>query len=131
MPAGPVVGDARYALRVSEADGTLARHPAYIGVDIQPAASGEVVTAELDVLNFAFAGYLRPLEDAALEISPLVRSSADAGFLDPNMLAFTPDINSLHCSYLCIWQLFCLSPTKTGLPRLHSIISYIATLYSR
>ncbi len=99
MPAGPVVGDARYALRVSEADGTLARHPAYIGVDIQPAASGEVVTAELDVLNFAFAGYLRPLEDAALEISPLVRSSADAGFLDPNMLAFTPDINSLWSGF--------------------------------
>ena len=99
MPAETVVGDARYALRVGEADGTLTRHPAYIGVGLQPAGSGEVVTAQLDALNFAFAGYLKPLEEAALDISPLVRSSADAGFLDPNMLAFTPDINSLWSGF--------------------------------
>lgn len=99
MPAGTVVGDARYALRVSEADGTLVRHPAYIGVDLQPTGSGDVVTAQLDMLNFAFSGYLKPLEDAALDFSPLVSSSADAGFLDPNMLAFTPDIGSLWSGF--------------------------------
>ena len=99
MPAETVVGDARYALRVSEADGTLVRHPAYIGVDLQPTGSGEVVTAQLDILNFAFSGYLKPLEDAALDFSPLVSSSADAGFLDPNMLAFTPDIGSLWSGF--------------------------------
>ena len=99
MPAETVVGDARYALRVSEADGTLVRHPAYIGVGLQPAGSGQVVTAQLDVLNFAFSGYLKPLEDAALDFLPLVSSSADAGFLDPNMLAFTPDIGSLWSSF--------------------------------
>jgi len=99
MSTGTVVGDARYALRVSEADGTLVRHPAYIGVDLQPTGSDEVVTAQLDVLNFAFSGYLRPLEDAALDFSPLVSSSADAGFLDPSMLAFTPDIGSLWSGF--------------------------------
>ncbi len=98
MPVGTVVGDARYALRVSEADGNVSSHPAYLGVDLAPADSGEVVTAKLDVLNFAFAGYLRPLDDAALDMSPLVSSSADAGFLDPDMLAFTPDIDSLWSS---------------------------------
>ena len=95
MPRETVVGDSRYALRVSEADGSLARHPAYIGVDLEQVDSGDLVTAELDVLNLGFSGYLSAQEDAAVEITPLVQSSADAGFLDPNMLAFTPDINSL------------------------------------
>ena len=99
MPAETVVGDGRYALRVSEVDGTLARHPAYIGVDLAETDSGEVVTAELDVLNLGFAGYLEASEDAALEVVPLVRSSGDAGFLDPNLLAFTPDINSLWSGF--------------------------------
>ena len=99
MPGETVVGDGRYALRVSEADGTLARHPAYIGVDLNETGSGEVVTAELDVLNLGFAGYLKAIEDAALQVTPLVRSSSDAGFLDPNLLAFTPDINSLWSGF--------------------------------
>ena len=99
MPGETVVGDGRYALRVGEADGTLARHPAYIGVDLVETDSPEVVTAELDVLNLGFAGYLEAGEDAALEVTPLVRSSSDAGFLDPNLLAFTPDINSLWSGF--------------------------------
>jgi len=99
MPAETVVGDGRYALRVSEVDGTLARHPAYIGVDLAETDSAEVVTAELDVLNLGFAGYLKASEDAALEVTPLVRTSNDAGFLDPNLLAFTPDINSLWSGF--------------------------------
>ena len=99
MPAETVVGDGRYALRVSEADGALARHPAYIGVDLEEADTAEVVTAELDVLNLGFAGYLKAKEDPAVEITPLVRSSSDAGFLDPNLLAFTPDINSLWSGF--------------------------------
>ena len=99
MPRETVVGDGRYALRVSEVDGTLARHPAYIGVDLAETDSDEVVTAELDILNLGFAGYLKTKEDAALEVTPLVRSSSDAGFLDPNLLAFTPDINSLWSGF--------------------------------
>lgn len=99
MPPETVVGDGRYALRVSEADGALARHPAYIGVDLEEADTAEVVTAELDVLNLGFAGYLKAKEDPAVEITPLVRSSSDAGFLDPNLLAFTPDINSLWSGF--------------------------------
>ena len=99
MPTETVVGDGRYALRVSEIDGTLARHPAYIGVDLAETDSAEVVTAELDVLNLGFAGYLKASEDAAVEVTPLVRTSADAGFLDPNLLAFTPDINSLWSGF--------------------------------
>ena len=99
MPAETVVGDGRYALRVNEADGTLARHPAYIGVDLAETDSAEVVTAELDLVNLGFAGYLKVSEDAALEVTPLVRTSSDAGFLDPNLLAFTPDINSLWSGF--------------------------------
>ena len=99
MPLDTVVGDARYALQVGEADGALARHPAYIGIDLAESDSGEVVTAELDSLNLAFSGYLRPMDDAEAEITPLFQSSADAGFLDPNMLAFTPDINSLWSNF--------------------------------
>ena len=99
MPRETVVGDGRYALRVSEVDGTLARHPAYIGVDLAETDSAEVVTAELDILNLGFAGHLKANEDAALEVTPLVRSSSDAGFLDPNLLAFTPDINSLWSGF--------------------------------
>ena len=99
MPGETVVGDGRYALRVSEADGSLVRHPAYIGVDLGQTDSAEVVTAELDVLNLGFSGYLIAREDAALEVTPLVRSSEDGGLLDPTMLAFTPDIDSLWSGF--------------------------------
>ncbi len=99
MPRETVVGDGRYALRVSEVDGALVRHPAYIGVDLEHTNSGEVVIAELDVLNLGFAGYLKASEDAVVEIAPLVQSSTDAGFLDPTMLAFTPDIDSLWSGF--------------------------------
>ena len=99
MPRETVVGDGRYALRVSEADGTLVRHPAYIGVDLEQTSSGEIVTAELDVLNFGFAGYLKAAADAVVEMTPLVVSSTDAGFLDPTLLAFTPDIDSLWSGF--------------------------------
>ena len=99
MPRETVVGDGRFALRVSEADGTLVRHPAYIGVDLEQTSSGEIVTAELDVVNFGFAGYLKASEEAAVEMTPLVVSSTDAGFLDPTLLAFTPDIDSLWSGF--------------------------------
>ena len=99
MPRETVVGDGRYALRVGEADGSLARHPAYIGVDLAQTDAGEVVTSELDLLNFGFSGYLKTRDDAALEVTPLVRSSEDGGFLDPTLLAFTPDIDSLWSGF--------------------------------
>ena len=99
MPRETVVGDGKYALRVSEADGTLARHPAYIGIDLAEGDSGEVVTAQLDILNLGFAGHLKASEEPPLEITPLVSTSPDAGFLDPTMLAFTPDIDSLWSGF--------------------------------
>ena len=68
-------------------------------MDLAETDSTEVVTAELDVLNLGFAGYLKVNDAAALEVMPLVRTSADAGFLDPNLLAFTPDINSLWSGF--------------------------------
>lgn len=99
MPPETVVGDGRYALQVGEADGSLSRHPAYIGVDLGQSDSAEVVTAELDVLNFGFAGYIKAREDAVLEVAPLVQSSEEAGFLDPTLLAFTPDIDSMWSGF--------------------------------
>ncbi|WP_446831356.1 Gldg family protein [Candidatus Foliamicus sp.] len=114
MPRDAVAGDALYALRVSEADGTLMRHPAYIGVDLQQADSGEVVTAQLDVLNFAFSGYLKTLEEPALEIAPLVRSSAEAGSLNPNMLAFAPDVNSLWSGFTPSDEILTLAVRLSG-----------------
>ena len=114
MPRESVVGDGSYALRISEADGTLARHPAYIGIDLAEGDAGEVVTAQLDILNLGFAGYLEVSEDAPVQIAPLLRSSTDGGFLDPTMLAFTPDVNSLWSGFTPQGEALTLAVRITG-----------------
>ncbi len=71
-----VVGDRRYALSVSTSPNQAAvPHLGILGIDKSGLAQEDVILAELDMINVALAGYLKPKEGAASTLESLIISS--------------------------------------------------------
>lgn len=77
-PARVVLDRAR-ALTVGGMPGQPSvRHPAYLGLTRDDVNHDDVVTANLDTINVASAGYLELAKDAKVKLVPLLQSSGDA-----------------------------------------------------
>jgi len=89
---GSVVADLAGALMVSTGSGTPVRHLAMIGVRREGIAAGEVVTANLEAINFGTAGRIVPVgEDGPGRITPLVESSEESMLFAASRLQVLPD----------------------------------------
>lgn len=78
-----LVIDAEYGLTVSMGQNQPpVRHLGLLGVQIDGLNANEVVTAELETLNFAAAGYIAAIEGATTSFDPLVWSSTVAKTVD-------------------------------------------------
>lgn len=64
---------------------------AWLSLDRSHLAAGEVATAELDLVNVASAGFLKPAEGAGTTFTPLIRSSASAAAIDAEQVRLYPD----------------------------------------
>ncbi|MGB1557116.1 MAG: GldG family protein [Oceanococcaceae bacterium] len=96
-----VLGDAGAALQVNGPNGQPTYHLGMLGYGVDNLNLDDVITQDLDSLNFGLSGYLSALEDASTTLTPLVQSSQNAAGIpsfriqpgmDPGSLArgFTP-----------------------------------------
>lgn len=80
---GLAVLDAITALQVQASpDGAAVRHPALLGLGSEQFNREDIVTADLQALNFASSGYFDPADGEGLSMEPLVQSSAASAPVD-------------------------------------------------
>ena len=72
---GDVLGDGVAALQVQAPGGQPSYHLGMLGMDSSHFSSDDVVTQDLDTLNFGYAGILTAVEGATTKFVPLVFSS--------------------------------------------------------
>ncbi|MEK0085605.1 Gldg family protein [Benzoatithermus flavus] len=71
----------------------------WLGVDQSRLAKDEVITAELNRVNLATAGFLKPREGATTSFTPLMRSSASAQVMDADKVRVYPDPYAIMRDY--------------------------------
>lgn len=91
VPALEVAGDLGRARRVQVPDPSMSRNlavdyplwPALLGTEID---RDDLVTAELEILNFASPGHIRTVAETGVEVRPLVVTTANGGTVPVSML---------------------------------------------
>jgi ABC-type uncharacterized transport system involved in gliding motility auxiliary subunit len=97
-----VVADAQAAIRISVGDGPNAKvidYPLWLNLDDTAIDADDVVTAQLNRLTFGNAGELKPKDGSAVELTPLVRSSAESMLVDANKVRIGPDFVDLIANF--------------------------------
>jgi ABC-type uncharacterized transport system involved in gliding motility auxiliary subunit len=91
-----VVGDLERGLEVAMREGEApSQHIAILGLDGSSMAK-DVITAQLDSVNFATAGSLKAAADSKLTFEPLVRTSKQAGLMPVQRVAMMSEPTSLR-----------------------------------
>jgi ABC-type uncharacterized transport system involved in gliding motility auxiliary subunit len=84
-----MIGDEKFALQVGMAGGAApVRHLAIISVNGDGFNQEDIVSAELEAVNFSSSGWLEHLEGASTEFTSLARSSEKAAPLDAARMRF-------------------------------------------
>ncbi len=83
---GRVIGDLQYGVGTSQS-----RHIGILSVPADGLNSEDVVSADLQAVNFSSTGWLAPLEGASTRFEALVQSSENAAPLDASRLRFLTD----------------------------------------
>ena len=91
VPALEVAGDLGRARRVQVPDPSMSRNlavdyplwPAVLGTEID---RNDLVTGELEILNFASPGHIRTVAETGVELQPLVVTTAKGGTVPVSML---------------------------------------------
>jgi ABC-type uncharacterized transport system involved in gliding motility auxiliary subunit len=92
-----VVADAQLALQISSRmSGQPTRHFGYLGVTQNLLNSDDIVTAELNSLNFATAGRLAVTEESPATVEPLITSSNSAAMIAATRFSYLPDPSVLQ-----------------------------------
>lgn len=82
-----VVGDARFALQVTVAQGQPpVRHVGILGLSNGAFAQDDIVTADLNSINLSSAGHFTRSEGATVDLQPLLISSDNSMLIDANRL---------------------------------------------
>ena len=88
---GEVLGDSEAALMVGGADGAPVRHLGILGFTNQYFSGDDIVTADLEAINFSTAGILDVDEVDGIDAKSLIASSSAAGSLDAIQFQFLND----------------------------------------
>ncbi|MBT6893629.1 MAG: ABC transporter [Gammaproteobacteria bacterium] len=88
---GEVLGDSGVALMVGGADGAPVRHLGILGFTSQYFSGDDIVTADLEALNFSTAGILDVDDVDGIDAKILISSSSGAGPLDAIQFQFLND----------------------------------------
>ena len=115
-----VVIDAQYGLTVSMGPSQPpVRHLGLLGVQVDGLNPNEVVTAELETLNFASSGFLKAKEDAKAAFEALVYSSAVSQSVDINKYNFAKDPRQLMQGFNPTGQSYVLAARISGPAQSH------------
>jgi len=115
VPTDEIVLDQKYALTVNAGgpQGTI-RHLAFIGVDADGLSDEDVVTSDLERINFASTGHIVLADDAAVTITPLVLSSEQADLTTTETLRFLPDPGVLQDNFEATGERYVLAARLNG-----------------
>ncbi|MGI0119299.1 Gldg family protein [Zooshikella sp. RANM57] len=122
MTKDKVIGDAKHALSISQGQGQRpARHLGIVGYGKENFAKDEVVMADLEVINFATAGALEPIEGATTTFTPLIQSSDQAMLIDASKFAFLQNPSTLFNDFKPTGEHYTVAariqgPVKTAFP---------------
>lgn len=110
-----VVGDALYALQVGMGAGSPpVRHLAILAVRGDGFDQQDIVSADLESVNFSSSGWLAAAEGAETTFSPLVRSSANAAPIDAARLRFLVNPDDLATGFQPTGDRYALAARVTG-----------------
>jgi ABC-type uncharacterized transport system involved in gliding motility auxiliary subunit len=103
------VGDLQFGAGTSQA-----RHIGILSVPLEGFNDEDIITADLEVVNFSSAGWFEPLEDAATGFEGLVWSSENAAPLDVSRLRFLTDPSVLMSGFNPTGDRYALAGRVTG-----------------
>ena len=110
-----VVGDLAYALQVSIAQGQPPiRHLGILSVNTDGMNATDVVSADLQAVNFSSTGWLAPLDGATTSFEPLVESSENAAPIDAARLRFLSNPQDLSRDFQPTGDKYALAARITG-----------------
>ena len=98
MREAEVLGDPQLALSVSTPSGAPTRHLAILGLGNAQLNSESIVTAQLDSLNFASAGFF-DIDSPTVEVETLIESSEFANGMAASQLQFLQNPEDLMQSF--------------------------------
>ncbi|MCZ6502751.1 MAG: Gldg family protein [Gammaproteobacteria bacterium] len=94
-----VLGDSQTALSVGGPDGMPVRHLAIVGMGPDNFSSDDVVTADLENINFATAGIIDINEESSVQVDPLIQSSEYSMPLDSLQFQFLSNPEDLQKTF--------------------------------
>ncbi|MGB5622967.1 MAG: Gldg family protein [Gammaproteobacteria bacterium] len=109
-----VVLDAGQALSVNSGTGQVIRHLAMIGARGDALSRDDVITANLDSLNFGSSGHITRVDDSGTEITPLVQSTDQAALTNAEKLRFLPDPLALLDDFAPTGERYVLAARVSG-----------------
>lgn len=110
-----VVLDAQYALQVNVRDQQRpVRHLAMIGPDASAMNQADVISAQLDTINFSTAGHFQLADGATVQLEPLVQSSGNAALVPVDRVRFLPDPQSLFGDFNSTGEHYVLAARLSG-----------------
>ena len=104
-----VLGDLQYGIGTPNS-----RHIGIISVPVSGLDQDDIVSADLEVVNFTSAGWFSPLEGATTELTPLIRSSENSAPLDASRFRFLTDPNDLLDGFEPTGERFTLAARLSG-----------------
>ena len=98
---GKVLLDAEHALPVQAQQGAApVRHLAILGMNAKSMSQDDVVTAQLESVNFSSAGVIRLAQDSPLTLVPLIQSSGESMLAASDRLKFLADPSELFRDFV-------------------------------
>ncbi|MDH4073395.1 MAG: Gldg family protein, partial [Gammaproteobacteria bacterium] len=113
--ASDVVADAELALQISGMDRRPIRHYGYVGVTEDYMSADDIVTAEINVVHLATAGYLKLSEGSEATFEPLLRSSPVAQAMPASRFSYLPDPAALQDGFAPGGEEFVLAARVSGM----------------
>ncbi len=106
---GRVMGDLQYGVGTSQS-----RHIGILSVPADGLNGEDIVSADLQVVNFSSTGWLAPIEGASTRFETLVQSSENAASLDVSRLRFLTDPAELMKGFSPTGDRYALVARLTG-----------------
>lgn len=110
-----IIGDLAYALQVNIAQGQPpVRHLGVLSVKSDGMNNTEVISADLQSVNFSSSGWLTPLEGATSVFKPLVQSSENAAPIEAMRFRFLSNPQDLSKDFQPTGERYTLAVRITG-----------------
>ena len=106
---GRVIGDLQYGVGTAQS-----RHIGILSVPADGLNNEDIVSADLQSVNFSSAGWLAPLEGASTRFEALVQSSENAAPMDVSRLRFLTDPAELMNGFYPTGERYALAVRLTG-----------------